>query len=299
LARRVAEAHVDVTRVRRARHDIIARAQADPRYLSPRGLRARIVMLSRAGDLLRRGLPVPPDLNKAIASRPQGPQKFALILADHAGELAAMDRYERRALSRRKAAIRELDAVSSPVPCSPGRGEGSAKSGREPGGAVPAGESAEQTQRPVSAEQTQKEHPAPPDHRPRPLAKGRRAKSESRFGGRRGVAGVLRHQDVDRCRDLGLAAADRPEQVGIVGECGLQVRMRMSAPALESQENLDMPAHQPFGLVDAIGCEQQTGQVVEVDRDAGMVGPVVRFIDGKGPPHHRFGIGEAVRVEQQ
>jgi hypothetical protein len=65
----------------------------------------------RAGDLLRRGVPVPPDMRDTILKRPQGPQKFALILADYTRELAAMDRYERRARSRRKGAIRAFDAA--------------------------------------------------------------------------------------------------------------------------------------------------------------------------------------------
>ncbi len=111
LARRVAEAQIDVVRVRRARHGLIAQALADPRYLSPRGLRSRIALLGRAGDLLRRGVPVPPEMQDAILKRPQGPQKFALVLADCTRQLAAMDRYERRALSRRKTAIRAFDAA--------------------------------------------------------------------------------------------------------------------------------------------------------------------------------------------
>jgi hypothetical protein len=37
-------------------------------------------------------------------------RKFATILLDCAADLAAMDRYERRALSRRKFAVRQFDA---------------------------------------------------------------------------------------------------------------------------------------------------------------------------------------------
>jgi hypothetical protein len=41
----------------------------------------------------------------------QGPKKFVYVLAELTKELKAMDRYERRALSRRKFAIRKLDAL--------------------------------------------------------------------------------------------------------------------------------------------------------------------------------------------
>jgi hypothetical protein len=37
-------------------------------------------------------------------------EKLAAIVEDRASELAAFERYERRALSRRKAAIRSFDA---------------------------------------------------------------------------------------------------------------------------------------------------------------------------------------------
>ena len=42
-------------------------------------------------------------------STPQGPHKLATILSQEAKQLLAMDRYERRALTRRKSAIRAFD----------------------------------------------------------------------------------------------------------------------------------------------------------------------------------------------
>ena len=46
-----------------------------------------------------------------LNSKPEGPYKFATILADKTRQLFALDRYERRALSRRKFAIRAFDAA--------------------------------------------------------------------------------------------------------------------------------------------------------------------------------------------
>jgi hypothetical protein len=44
-----------------------------------------------------------------MAIGPEGAEKFALILSNTSRKLTALDRYEKRALSRRKFAIRALD----------------------------------------------------------------------------------------------------------------------------------------------------------------------------------------------
>ena len=111
IARRIAEAQVDLLRVRRARHDLISRAFSNPHFRPGKGLHAWIRQLARAGELLRRGVALPPDMRAAIEVKPQGAEKLALILSDASAELARMDRYERCALSRRKFAIREFDAA--------------------------------------------------------------------------------------------------------------------------------------------------------------------------------------------
>jgi hypothetical protein len=111
LARRVAEAQVDLMRVRRARHAMMTRALDNPRYRSPRYLRRQIAMLVAVGELLIRGIAVPDDMRKAAFGRPRGALKFALVIADLAHELARFDRYERRALSRRKTAVAAFDAA--------------------------------------------------------------------------------------------------------------------------------------------------------------------------------------------
>ena len=75
-----------------------------------------IARLSQAGEMLARGEPIPPAMAHAILHRPQGAAKYAVILAELGTELAAMDGYERRALSRRKFAIRAFDAACTAAP---------------------------------------------------------------------------------------------------------------------------------------------------------------------------------------
>jgi hypothetical protein len=110
LARRAAEAQIDLRRVRYARHRLLSDAFGNPFYESRADTRMKMAVLSR---LLRPRAPHIPDgaLSVFLTATPKGPQKFALILSREAKQLLALDRYERRALLRRKVALRALDDI--------------------------------------------------------------------------------------------------------------------------------------------------------------------------------------------
>ena len=111
LARRIAEAQIDLRRVRHARHQIVSEALSDPDYESQAMLGKKATLAIR---ILRRSdpdTPIPNELMEFLSSKPEGPYKFATILADKTRQLFALDRYERRALSRRKFAVRAFDAA--------------------------------------------------------------------------------------------------------------------------------------------------------------------------------------------
>jgi hypothetical protein len=104
LARQIAEAQIDLRRVRYARHKLLSDALADPHYDN---WREKWAVLR---SLLRKSAPdLPVENLVAFLNTPQGPHKFATILSQETKQLLAMDRYERRALSRRKSAIRAFD----------------------------------------------------------------------------------------------------------------------------------------------------------------------------------------------
>jgi hypothetical protein len=111
LARRIAEAQIDLRRVRYARHQILSQALTDPDYESEVMLRKKSTLILHCLRRFDPSAPMPDNMMEFLFSKPQGPYKFAAILADKARQLLALDRYERRALSRRKFAIRAFDAA--------------------------------------------------------------------------------------------------------------------------------------------------------------------------------------------
>ena len=110
LARRVAEAQIDLRRVRYARHQFLSDTLSKQYYDSLANIRRKEKVLDAI--LRRNPLDISMETLKFMTSTPQGPDKLATVLSGEAKKLLAMDRYERRALSGRKFAIRAFDAAN-------------------------------------------------------------------------------------------------------------------------------------------------------------------------------------------
>ena len=115
-ARRIAEAQVNLNRVRNIRRRMITRFLVDPSFqpLQVHRQRFRLLNMVLSGSRSRAAPIEVGEVKEMFNPKPpEGEEKLAIILEEKISELAALDRYERRALSKRKAAIRNFDAAQA------------------------------------------------------------------------------------------------------------------------------------------------------------------------------------------
>jgi hypothetical protein len=91
LARRIAEAEIDLRRVRHARHHFLSDCLSDQYYESHANTRIKFKVICRLLSSKAPDMSIE-ALEKFVTSTPQGPHKFATILSQEAKQLLAMDR---------------------------------------------------------------------------------------------------------------------------------------------------------------------------------------------------------------
>jgi hypothetical protein len=109
LARQAAVAHIDLDRIRRARHRLIAQEFPNPDPL-PRTKAGRIQHfkdLLSLEELFYAGQYVPWHLRRLLHA-PDAAERYALTVSNLARQLAVFERYERRAWAKRNNAFERL-----------------------------------------------------------------------------------------------------------------------------------------------------------------------------------------------
>jgi hypothetical protein len=114
LARAIAQAELDLARVRRAKVAMIERASAFGEFDPPQLTVTQIIRILRAFD--RGGRLIVPKPIEALATMPsQEPDRSAEAVRRVLPELRNLDRYERRAAAQREKAVRSLCGRRKPL----------------------------------------------------------------------------------------------------------------------------------------------------------------------------------------
>ncbi|GLI91110.1 hypothetical protein [Methylocystis echinoides] len=109
LARRIAEAQLDVLRVRQARRTLLSEPETGGETQNPSGVGAPVAGARHPSSMAEYGeRDVAQMIEASNVSR--DPQSLAEHVNSVALRLAGLDRYERRAFARRKFAMRDFDA---------------------------------------------------------------------------------------------------------------------------------------------------------------------------------------------
>jgi hypothetical protein len=108
-ARAIAEAQIDLRRVRNVRQQRLATALAEFFYESRADTRTKMALLKPFLTRELAEVPLPAFVEIFVTRTPQGPMKLATIMSEEAKFFRALVRFERRAWSRRKFAIRSFD----------------------------------------------------------------------------------------------------------------------------------------------------------------------------------------------
>ena len=107
LACRIAEAQIDLRRVQHARHQLLSDNYNDFRA----NMNEKKAVINKPPRSELSQLSTDALFEYAMSPMPDEPKKSIVVESQRTKQLLAMDRYERRALSRRKFAIREFDAA--------------------------------------------------------------------------------------------------------------------------------------------------------------------------------------------
>jgi hypothetical protein len=109
IARTIALAQIDLWRVKRTRHLLILNQLSLTYYSQSNEQRRQTIRLIKEALKFEAKHGYPMDIPVPLPAK--GDRKFALVIADLTRELAAINRYESRARSRRKFAVRKFDAT--------------------------------------------------------------------------------------------------------------------------------------------------------------------------------------------